>query len=222
MSWLEFLLAWIVFFITHSLPIRPPLRPLLQAKLGGRGFTLTYSILSLAALVWLISAASRAPAVFLWFWSPWQNYVPLIAMFAVCLILALAIGRPNPFSFGGSKNELFDPSRAGIIRWTRHPLLLAMTLWAATHLVPNGDLAHVLLFGAFAAFAGFGGHLVDRRKKREMGTHWAVLGARMNASIWHAKPMSSTNAIVRIVCGCLLYVTLIWLHPFLFGVNPIG
>ena len=110
MGWLEFAAAYAAFFITHSLPVRPPLRPMLQTALGPRGFTLAYSALSLAALAWLIVAAGRAPFVPLWNWAPWQLYVPLVAMLPVCLILALAIARPNPFSFGGALNAKFDPA----------------------------------------------------------------------------------------------------------------
>ena len=62
MGWFEFALAYVVFFLSHSLPVRPPLRPRLQARLGASGFTLAYSVLSLAVLSWLIGAAGRAPA----------------------------------------------------------------------------------------------------------------------------------------------------------------
>lgn len=70
MGWLEFTAAFLVFFLSHSLPVRPPLKPWLQARLGRVGFTLFYSLLSLAVLAWLIGAAGRAPFVPLWNWSP--------------------------------------------------------------------------------------------------------------------------------------------------------
>ena len=93
-----------------SLHLPPLLRPVLQSALGPRGFTLAYSALSLAVLVWLIGAAGRAPFVPLWDWALWQVYVPLVAMLPVCLILSLAIARPNPFSFAGAQNAMFDPA----------------------------------------------------------------------------------------------------------------
>ena len=118
------------------------------------GFTLAYSALSLAVLTWVIGAAGRAPYVPLWQWAPWQNHVVLVVMALVCLLLALSIGRPNPFSFGGARNQDFDPHVPGIIRLHRHPLLLALGLWAFAHTLPNGDLAHVILFGVFGVFFG--------------------------------------------------------------------
>lgn len=222
MGWLEFALAWAAFFATHSLPLRPPIRPWLQARLGQRGFTLAYSALSLAALVWLIGAAGRAPFVPLWNWAPWQVNVPLAIMLPVCLILALAVGRPNPFSFGGARNERFDPTRAGIVRVTRHPLLLALALWAAAHVVPNGDLAHVLLFGVFAAFAALGGRLVDRRRQREMGAEWQRLYDEVTARTGNIRPVSWSAASARLIAGLALYAGLIWSHPWLFGVSSLG
>ncbi len=217
MGWTEFAAAFSVFFLSHSLPVRPPLRPMLQAALGPQGFTLAYSVLSLAVLAWLIGAAGRAPYVALWDWAPWQVYVPLLTMLPVCLILTLAIARPNPFSFGGAQNGQFDPARPGIVRLYRHPLLLALALWAAAHAVPNGDLAHVMLFGTFTVFAVLGMRLIDSRRQREMGSAWHTTRAAV-ASV----PIErSVTSVPRFMIGIALYAALIWLHPHLFGVSPL-
>jgi len=221
MGWLEFGLAWVAFFITHSLPLRTPFRPWLQRWLGRRGFTVFYSALSLAVLTWLIGAAGRAPFVPLWDWAPWQARVPLAVMLPVCLILALSLGRPNPFSFGGARNERFDPARPGIVWLTRHPLLLVLALWATAHVVPNGDLAHVLLFGTFAIFAALGIRLVDRRRQRELGAKWQRLYASAIATRASIRPVSWVGALGRLGAGAALYAGLIWLHPWLFGISPL-
>lgn len=92
-----------------------------------------------------------------------------MVLLPVCLILMLTIARPNSFSFDGARNDLFDPSRPGIVRLRRHPLLLALVLWATAHAVPNDDLPHLILFWAFAILATLSTHLVDRRRQREMG-----------------------------------------------------
>jgi uncharacterized membrane protein len=220
MGWGEFIAAFAAFFLTHSIPIRPPVRPWLQARLGRAGFGLAYSALSLGVLAWLIGAAGRAPYVPVWHWTPWQNHVPLAIMLPVFLILALAVARPNPFSFGGVRNDRFDPDRPGIVGLTRHPLLLALALWAAAHVVPNGDLAHVILFGTFAAFALLGGRLVDRRKRREMGGDWDRLEAARRAA--PPRPASWRGALARLAAGVILYAGLLWLHPYLFGVSPLA
>ncbi len=221
MGWAEFTAALAVFFLSHAAPVRPPLRPRLEAILGARGFTLAYSALSLAVLVWLIAAAGRAPYVQLWVVAPWQAYVPLIAMLPACLILALAIARPNPFSFGGARAQDFDPARPGITRWMRHPMLVALALWAFAHLVPNGNLAHVLLFGLFGGFALLWGRLIDRRKRREMGDQWARLDAARRAGPLLPRPARPLGAALRLAAGVGLYWGLIAMHPYLFGVSPL-
>jgi uncharacterized membrane protein len=220
MEWSEFALAYGAFFLSHSIPVRPPVRPWLQRRLGEGGFTLAYSVLSLGVLAWLIGAAGRAPHVPLWGWAAWQAWVPLVVMLPVCLILALAILRPNPFSFGGTRNDEFDPSHPGIVRWTRHPLLVALALWAAAHMVPNGDVAHGILFGTFAAFAILGQWLIDRRKRREMGPTWQ----EMRRAVARAPRVSSgltASTVWRIAAGVALYGALIWLHPVMLGVSPL-
>lgn len=219
MEWAEYALAFAAFFLTHSVPIRPPARPWLVARLGHAGFALGYSALSLGVLAWLIGAAGRAPYLPIWPWAPWQNHVVLTVMLPVCLILALAIARPNPFSFGGVGNDRFNPARAGIVRVTRHPLLLALALWAGAHLLANGDLAHAILFGTFAAFAVLGMCMVDRRRQREMGADWGRLHAATRAA--PLRPASGGEALQRAGAGLVLYAGLLWLHPYVFGVSPL-
>lgn len=219
MGWNEFAFAFAAFFLTHSIPIRPPLRPWAVARLGHAGFGIAYSALSLGVLAWLIAAAGRAPYVPLWDWAPWQNHVVLAVMLPVCVILSLAIARPNPFSFGGAHNDRFDPARPGIVRLTRHPLLLALGIWSAAHILPNGDLAHVILFGTFAGFAMLGGRLVDRRRQREMGQRWHDLRAALSEC--PASLSLTADTLLRLAAGLMLYAGLIWLHPLVIGVDPL-
>lgn len=218
MQWNEFIAAFVTFFLSHSIPVRPPIKSRLQARLGTTGFTLGYSVLSLVVLAWLIGAPGRAPYVSLWGRAVWQAHLVLTVMLVVCLLLALSVMRPNPFSFGGGRSEQFDPSQPGIVRIVRHPLLVALTLWALAHLFPNGDLAHVLMFGTFALFAAFGGRIVDRRKQKEMGEAWQRLYQEVSRAplCWPAR-----GTYIRLLIGLLLYVGLLGLHPILIGVSPL-
>lgn len=213
-GWGEYSAAWAVFLLTHAVPIRPPVKPWLVARLGRAGFGLAYSALSVGVLVWLIGAAARAPFVEIWPRAEWQNHVTLAAMTLACVILALAVGRPNPFSFGGWHNESFDPVHPGIVGLVRHPVLAALMLWALGHIVPNGDLAHVLMFGGFAGFAVLGGTMIDRRRKREIG-----------AKAWHQlQPYrtlrGATNPLRWLAAPAILLV-LIALHPFAIGLPAV-
>lgn len=168
-GWSAYAAAWALFVFTHAVPVRPPVKPWLVARLGQAGYGLAYSALSLGALAWLFVTAARAPHVPLWPMPPAAHWIGLAAMLPAVLLLALTLGRPNPFSFGGAANDRFDPSRPGLVGHIRHPVLAALGLWAGVHLVINGTLAHTLLFGGFAAFAVLGMWLIDWRKQREMG-----------------------------------------------------
>lgn len=217
MGWAEFIAAFVVFFLSHTIPVRPSVRAALVQKLGSHGYTLAYSLLSLTALAWLIGAAARAPYVPLWSWVPWQNIVVLVVMAIVCVLLAGAVARPNPFSFGGSRNDQFDPGNPGIVRFSRHPLLLALALWAFAHVLPNGDLAHVILFAIFGGFAVLGQRIIDRRKPRQMGEAWG----QMWAQTCQAPHKTAAMSPVRGIAALVLYIGLIWLHPLVFGVSPL-
>ncbi|WP_289041579.1 NnrU family protein [uncultured Aliiroseovarius sp.] len=215
-GWFEFILAFIVFFVTHSIPVRPGVKSRLVAVLGARGFTIAYSFLSIAVLTWVIVAAGRAPFVGLWDWAPWQNHVTLTVMFLVCLIAALSIGRPNPLSFGGANNHRFDPDHPGLIGWMRHPLLVALFLWAFGHMIPNGNVAHVILFVVFGGFGLLGMRIIDRRQKRIMGAaEWARLAdTRRTVTV-------TPNGLIRVVIAVAVYALLLWLHEPVIGVEPL-
>lgn len=219
MTWAGFAAVFAAFFLTHSIPVRPAIKGRLIAHLGARGFGLGYSVLSLAILTLLIWAAGQAPYLQLWAQMPWHRHVVHLGMLAVCLILGLSLGRPNPFSFGGGRNASFDPARPGIVRWVRHPILLALALWAGLHLLPNGDLAHVILFGVLGVFAVAGRHLIDRRKQRELGAEtWQDLWQDTRRAPLFRTTTPPAMIVIRAGCGVALFVALLVAHPHVIGV----
>ncbi len=223
MNWLETALAFLVFFLSHSIPVQPLLKSKLVTRLGASGFSIAYSLLSLGTLYWLLLATSRAPFVELWQWQLWQNHVPIVAMLIALWIAAMSVGRPNPFSFGGARNETFAPAKCGLVKWIRHPLLIAMLIWSLAHIVPNGDLAHMLLFGSFSCFSLFGVWAVDRRKKTAMGlSEWSRLKQESRRQSELLPGMPFIEVATRTFFGLAAYAVLLFSHSFLFGVSPIN
>lgn len=226
-GWGEFVAVLAAFLLSHSVPVRPPIRRQLAAVLGDRGFAIVYSVVSLAVLYWLVVAAQRVPYVEIWPPAPWQPWVPMLAMPFVCLLLAFGVGAPNPLSFGGAAEARFDPDRPGLAAVARHPVLLALVLWSTAHAVPNGDLAHLILFGLFAGFAALGMVMIDRRKRCLMGDdHWRRLAANTSllsiralrdARAW---PEKRATALIRLLAATALYAVLALFHAPLFGVSP--
>lgn len=219
MDWVELGAALLAFLVTHAIPVRPPMRPWLVARFGKGGFTVAYSVLSLAVLWWLISAVGRAPVIPLWAPSSILSGLAMLGVLFACLVLALSVGVPNPFSFGGGPPERYDPKAPGLVRLTRHPLLLALALWAGAHVLANGDLAHVVLFGLFAGFALLGGWGLDERRRREMGGEWSRLEAlRCEA---HLSTVFRRVSFLRLGLGSALFLGLWALHGPVIGIPPI-
>lgn len=217
-DWIEYTAAWSFFLSTHACPVRAPVRPWLVARLGSFGFGLAYSALSLVALAWLVGAAGRAPFILLWPQPAGAHWLVLAATALSAVLLSLSLGRPNPFSFGGAHNHLFNPQRPGLVRSWRHPVLLALMIWALSHLAVNGDLAHALLFGGFAGFAVLGMRLLDRRRQREMGLqHWHALLDQTRAATLVPKPHVADG--LRLMAGAAALLTIIFLHGWLSGVE---
>lgn len=222
MGWFGFTTVFAAFFLTHSIPVRPGVKSRIVNRIGAGGFGLGYSALSVAMLALLIWSAGEAPYVQLWPQMGWHRHAAHLGMLAVCLILALSVARPNPFSFGGARNNSFDPTRPGIVRWTRHPILLALAIWAGVHLLANGDLAHVILFGVLGSFALGGRALIDRRKRRVMGeAEWNALDtARRSAPLFHA-PRCWPEGFIRMLIALFAFAALLLAHPHVIGVSAL-
>lgn len=220
MSWLQFAAVMGAFFLTHSIPVRPQVRSRLVGVMGARGFTFAYSILSLGMLTAVIVAAGHAPFVLLWPQAPWQHHLVLVGMFVACMILAFSLAAPNPFSFGGAQNDRFDPARPGIVRWIRHPVLAVLALWAGLHMLPNGDLAHIIVFGLFAGFAVLGRSLINRRKKREMTqARWLALRAETASGLTGLTPIPVGWLVTRAIAGLCIYLGMLLFHSLVIGVS---
>lgn len=216
MGWSIFAASLAGFFVLHSVPLRPPVRPWLVARLSRAGFGIVYSILSLAMLAAVLASARHAPRVQLWAEPPHVEWLVLGAMVLAGTILAFGLGRPNPLSFGGTRNTAFDPRQAGILRWIHHPVLAAVMLWSGSHLVANGDLAHVAVFGSMAAFSLVGMAMIDRRRRREMGdATWRQTIAAMRA----AKLRASPDAALPLTLAVAGLAVLILVHPWIAGVG---
>ena len=89
----------------------------------------------------------------------------------------------------------------------RHPMLVAVKLWALAHLISNGTLADVLLFGGFLAWAVADRISLKRRPQRPTP----------------AAPAWAANDAIVVVGGLLLYALFVWRgHAWLIGVSPLG
>jgi len=145
------------------------------------------SLLGFAALIYGFGLARQNPIV-LYTPPPWARHVTLLLMVPVFPLLLAA----------------YLPGR--IKATLKHPMLAAVKLWAFAHLLANGTLADVLLFGGFLAWAVLDRISWKRRPPQKLNT----------------APPGRFNDAIAIVGGLALYVVFIlWAHRWLIGVSPL-
>jgi uncharacterized membrane protein len=186
------ILGLVLFLGVHSVSIvAVAWRDAQVAQRGEKAWKGLYSIASLIGFVLIVYGYGLARQV------PTVLYTPPTAMRHTALLLMLPV-----FPL------LIATSLPGRIKAAaRHPTLLAVKLWAAAHLLANGHLADVLLFGAFLVWA-----VVDRISVKRRPRPPAP-----------SAPARSVNDVIVVVGGVVLYVAfLIWGHTWLIGVSPLG
>lgn len=221
----ELIASLVVFVATHAIPAAPGLRTRLVRGLGLKTYMILYSALSLAVITWLIVAYARAPFVEVWAFALWQRWVPVLVMPLACILFVGALMCPNPFSISASRAD-FNPARPGIVAITRHPLMWAFALWAGGHLVPNGDLASIILFGFLLALSLAGPPSLDAKSKRKLGVaEWAEQTAATSnlpfAAILAGRARLDMGGLgLPVLGGLMLYAGLIGFHQPVIGVPP--
>ncbi len=188
----KLILGLVIFFGGHSISLLAlGWRDRMAQRLGVRAWQGAHSILALVGFYLLVTGygAARPIAATLYAPPPWLHYVAAVLMLPV-FTLALASVLPGRIR-----------ARAG------HPLLLATMLWAVAHLLTNGSVADVLLFGAFLAWAVVVRRSLARRPARRM----------------IALPAAMANDVIAVAGGIALYAAFIlWLHARWFGVPVLG
>jgi uncharacterized membrane protein len=181
----------IVFLGVHSIAIvAPAVRASLLARLGEGGWKGLYSVVALAGFVLVVygfGQARMSPTVL---YTPphWLRHVTFLLMLPVFPLLLAA----------------YLPGR--IKTAAKHPMLAAVKFWALAHLLSNGRLADVLLFGGFLAWA-----VLDR------------ISLKRRTQVLRTAPPGRLNDAIAVVGGLALYVFFIlWAHLHLFGVSPLG
>jgi uncharacterized membrane protein len=222
----QFVAAMLVFLALHMVPAIPPLRARLVRAVGRRNYLIGYSLVSLLALAWLFHATMRLDFVPLWDAAAWQAWIPLVLTPVALVFLVAGLLSPNPASI-----TLRSPNLApgAITTVTRHPVLWGFALWAGSHLVPNGDMRSLLLFGSLLAFALLGMVMTDRRARRRLEEHWPATAGSSSFLPFAAALAGRTRLRLDrpLVIGLLASAALTaWLllggHVVLFGADPLA
>lgn len=187
---LYLILGLVIFFGAHlftTFRSREPGKDI-KAKLGYGPYMGLYSLVSIAGFVlicWGFGATRDAGSLYM---APsWGRHVNLALMLPSLILLAA-----SQLPTGAIKKAV------------KHPMLVAVKLWAFGHLLANGELNSVILFGSFLAYA-----VIDRIAVKKRGDNGPARDAAVSV-------MSDVGAVV--IGGGLYVAILMWLHPILFGV----
>jgi uncharacterized membrane protein len=186
---LVLIVGLVLFLGAHSVAIVAPhwrgRMALLMGPLQWKGIYAVISLVGFAAVIWGYSSA-RYSSITLYTPPLWLHYATFIFMLPVFPLLLAA----------------YLPGR--IKTTMRHPMLAATKFWATGHLLANGSLAAVLLFGGFLVWA-----VADR------------ISLKHRTQTLQTLPPSRLNDVIAIVVGLALYALFVWrAHLWLIGVQP--
>ncbi|HLY81246.1 MAG TPA: NnrU family protein [Caulobacteraceae bacterium] len=219
-----------VFVLIHLLISGTRLRDAITGVIGQGPYMGLFSLVSVAVLTWMgfaYAAAHRGPDPVYWAATPTTEWIQLAITFVAFLLSVPGLLTPNPTSVRQEATLERPDAVKGMLRVTRHPFLWGVALWAAGHLLVNGDLASLILFGSLLLLAVFGPASIDAKRRRALGAAWDAFAAQTSAvpfaAIAQGRQTLSLGEIGwwRLGLAVAIWAALIWAHPLLFGVSPL-
>lgn len=175
-------LGIVTFVGVHLVPSVPALRDGIVGRVGFNRYRGLFSLLAAAGLVLIIVGKAYAPTVPLWNPPSWGFRVSVIGMPIAFILLAAAYLPTN------------------IKRVVKHPMLSAVAVWAGLHLLSNGDLASLILFGGLGAFSLFD-----------------IVSANLRGTALPARGVAWWRDVVPVIGGVVVYFLFLHYHQALFG-----
>jgi uncharacterized membrane protein len=191
---LVLILGLVIFLGAHSVRIAvAPWRAKMVARLGDGPWKGLYSLVSIAGFVLVIwgYGLARTEPVVLWDPPVWTRHIAILLNLVAFVLFALYLVPAGRLK-----------ARLG------HPMDLSVKVWAFAHLISNGTLADVVLFGTFLAWA-IADFASNRRRDRASGIVRVAGPAR--------------NDAIAVVVGVLIWAALLWrVHEWMTGVSPLA
>jgi len=177
------ILGMVVFIGVHCIPMMPARRQQLVARFGGEdAYRARFALVAAVGLLLIIVGVAYANYVHVYIPPSWGRHLTHLLVL-IAFILLPAAHMPND-----------------IKRFTPHPMNWGVILWGVGHLLANGDLASIILFGGFAAYSA-----VD------------IVSANARGATTSDARYPMKKNIMVVVAGVVTYGVLAWAHPWLFG-----
>jgi uncharacterized membrane protein len=187
------IIGLIIFLGSHSSRIfAEPWRNHMIDRLGEVKWKGLYTIVSLIGLVLVVIGYGQARQAPIVLWQPATYLIHISILLNLVAFIFLAAS---------------SPSNNAIRLKLKHPMILGVKVWALAHLLANGTLVDLILFGSFLLWA-----VLDFRSARKRPIHMPE------------KAMISTKATITVVVtGIVIWAAFIFgLHQYLIGVSPLG
>jgi len=193
MGLLGMILGLVLFFGVHTLTTQREVRARVIAFSGGGGYKIGYSLVSALGLVLIVWGFAHYRASGMWeIWTPptaLKHLTAALMLPAVILVVASYI-------------------RGRIYTRLKHPMLTGIKLWAAAHLLANGDLGSITLFGSFLRWAVF--DRISLKHRADSGAPPIPVGG-------------PSNDLIAVAVGIVAYLALAFaFHPVVIGVPVFG
>jgi uncharacterized membrane protein len=187
------ILGLVLFLGVHTLTTQRELRARVIASTGEGGYKAGYavaSLLGLALIVWGFAQYRATGWIDVWYPPKALKHIAMALMLpAVILVVAAYI-------------------RGRIYTALKHPMLAGVKLWAAAHLLANGDLGGIILFGSFLGWAVF--DRISLKRRTDPGAPPIPVGG------WG-------NDLIAVAVGIVAYLALAFaFHPVVIGVPVVG
>lgn len=227
----QLVLSCLAFLGLHLWVSGTPLRDRLVARLGEGAYLGLFSLASAGVLAWMLLAYGSARSGFegpvWWAAVPATRHLQLVLTFIAFQLVVAGLMTRNPGAVGQTgalRDE--DPVR-GVLRITRHPFLWGVGIWAAGHLMVNGDLISLILFGTLGLLALGGAASIDAKRRRTHGEAWAAFEARTSFVPFAAMAAGRQSFQPREVALQALVAAAAWAaailaHPMIAGVSALG
>lgn len=212
------------FVLMHLLISGTRLRGVIVGVTGEKAYMGLFSLASLGVIVWLSMAYgdARGQGALVWTAPDWGHWAQAAIQLVALLFVVPGLTTPNPTSV--AQESFASKPVTGMLRITRHPFLWGVAIWAAGHLLVNGDLAAIILFGSMAFLSVAGTFSIDAKRRAKMGADWDAFAVQTSnipfAAILSGKYGLSLREIGwwRIALAIAVWAALLWGHGLVFGV----
>jgi uncharacterized membrane protein len=218
---LNLIAASAYFLLIHFGVSGTKLRDALVARLGEGPYRGAFALASLLGLVWMGYAYRHAPTRPLWGLVLGFRPAAYVLVLIAFIFVVVGLATPSPTRVGmESKLAQGSDIARGMVRITRHPFLWGVALWALVHLIVNGDLASLILFGSLLVLALGGTAAIDAKRRRSFGEQWMQFAA-VTSNVPFAAIVAGKNrlgpAVVEIgvwrpLVAIVVYAVAFYLH----------